>query len=85
MNDGEKSILSEILKKKTLALISKELNIRQSTLQARVESLIHQGYLEQVTYGSSCAMCPMNCSSSTCQSPLTLFSLTEKGKRLLES
>ncbi len=85
MNDVTREILMKIQDKKTLDAISKDMNIRKSTLKARVQSLVQQGLLAEITYASGCGMCPMNCRSDSRQSPLILFSITEKGKRLVNS
>jgi uncharacterized protein with NAD-binding domain and iron-sulfur cluster len=85
MNDDTTEILKKIQDKKTLDAISREMNIRKTTLKARVHSLIQQGLLAEITYASGCGMCPMNCRSDSCQAPLILFSVTEKGKRLINS
>jgi predicted transcriptional regulator len=85
MNDVTREILKKIQDKKTLDIISKEMNIREPTLKARVDSLIHQGFLGEITYGSGCKMCPMNCSSNSCSTDIKMFTLTEKGKELVEN
>jgi hypothetical protein len=84
MNDGTKEILKKIKDKKTLDVISKELNIRESTLKARINSFIHQGLLAEITYGSGCKLCPMKCSSNSCGSEITMFSLTAKSQKLIQ-
>jgi len=85
MNDVTTEILKKIQAKKTLDIISRELNIRESTLKARIDSLIHQGLLAEITYGSGCKLCPMKCSSNTCNLEIKMFSLTKKGKDLLST
>jgi len=85
MNDSTRQILQRIQDKKTLDMISREMNIRESTLKARVESLIHQGLLGEIIYGSGCNMCPMNCGSDTCISEIKMLALTEKGKKLVDT
>lgn len=84
MNSVTREILKRIQNKKSLDVISKEMNIRESTLKARVDSLVHQGFLGEITYGSGCKMCPMNCSSDSRCSDIKMFALTEKGKELVE-
>lgn len=85
MNDITREILTKIQSKKTLDIISKEMNIRESTLKARIDSLIHQGFLAEITYGNGCKLCPMKCSSDSCNSEIKMFSLTKKGKDLLST
>jgi hypothetical protein len=84
MNSVSREILKKIQDKKSLDIISKEMNIRESTLKARVDSFIHQGFLGEITYGSGCKMCPMKCSSNTCSSDIKMFTLTKKGRELIE-
>lgn len=83
MSDVTSDILKKIRDKKTLDIISNEMNIRKSTLKARVDSLIHQGYLGEITYGRGCKMCPMKCSTDPCKSDIKMFSITEKGRKLI--
>jgi hypothetical protein len=85
MNETTKTLLQKIQEKKTLDMISKEMDIRESTLQARVESLIHEGYLAEITYGSGCKMCPMSCSSDTCNTDIKMLSLTKKGMNIIDT
>lgn len=85
MNSVTREILKKIQDKKTLDIISKEMNIREPTLKARVDSLIHQGFLDEIRYGSGCKMCPMDCGSDKCSSDIKLFSLTKKGKEFLST
>jgi hypothetical protein len=85
MNDSTRQILHKIQDKKTLDMISTEMNIRESTLKARVESLIHQGFLGEIIYGSGCKMCPMKCGSDTCSSEIKMLALTDKGRKLVDS
>jgi hypothetical protein len=84
MNSVTREILKRIQNKKSLDVISKEMNLRESTLKARVDSLIHQGFLGEITYGSGCKMCPMNCNSIACSPDIKMFALTEKGRELVE-
>jgi len=84
MNSVTKEILKKIQDKKTLDVISKEMNIRISTLKARVESLVDQGFLAEITYGIGCKLCPMNCTSGSCDSDIKMFSLTTQSQRLLQ-
>lgn len=86
MSEVTKEILSRINERKTLDVISKEMDMRESTVRARVDSMIHEGYLAEIQYASGCSMCPMSCnsqSSSSC-SGIKIYALTEKGKRLIE-
>jgi hypothetical protein len=85
MNECTKEILKKIKDKKTLDLISKEMNIRKPTLKARVESLIHLVFIGEINYNSGCKICPMNCSSGTNCSDIEMFALTEKGRNLINN
>jgi len=60
------------------------MNIRKSTLKARVDSLIHQDYLGEISYGSGCKMCPMKCSTDSYNSDIKMFSIIEKGRKLID-
>jgi predicted ArsR family transcriptional regulator len=83
MADGAKKILSKIQQRKTLEAISSEIGVSKATLNARLDALIHQGYLEKISYDSGCSMCPMKCSSPTCGSYFEFFTLTDKGRKMI--
>jgi predicted ArsR family transcriptional regulator len=86
MSEVTKEILSRINERKTLDAISKEMDMRESTVRARIDSMIHEGYLAEIQYASGCSMCPMSCNSqSSCDSGIKMYSLTKKGKRLIET
>ena len=85
MNDVTREILKKISERKTLDSIAKELDIGKPTLHARVDSLIRQGYLGEITYGGECKMCPIKCSSTSCNSNIKMFSLTKKSIKLIEN
>ena len=86
MREVTKEILMRINEGKTLEIISKEVDMRKSTIRARVDSMIHEGYLEQIQYKSGCSMCPVSCNSQpSCSSGIKMYALTEKGKHLIET
>jgi DNA-binding MarR family transcriptional regulator len=86
MREVTKEILMRINDGKTLDIISREIDMRKATVRARVDSMIHEGYLAEIQYKSGCSMCPLSCNSqSSCSSGVKMYSLTEKGKHLIET
>lgn len=86
MREVTKEILFRINKGKTLDIISKEMDMRESTVRARVDSMIHEGYLAEIQYASGCSMCPVNCNSQpSCDYGIKMYALTEKGEHLIET
>ena len=86
MNDVTRELLKKISEGKTLDSIAKELDMRESTLHARVDSFIHQGYIAEIKYDSSCSMCPLNCNSkSSCDSGIKAYAVTDKGVDCIKS
>ena len=86
MREVTKEILSRINERKTLDVISKEMDMGESTVRARVDSMMHEGYLAEIQYTSGCSMCPMGCNhQSPGDSGIKMYALTEKGKRLIET
>ena len=73
-----RDILSKISKGKTVDALSRELDMRESTLRAMVDSMVHEGYLEEIC-GSGCGTCPMRCASQSSSSKTKLYAVTEKG------
>ncbi len=71
-------ILSEIREGKTINAIGKELDMRDSTIRAIVESLVHNGYLEEIRCESGCRLCSMNCGSLP-SSKIKMYVVTDKG------
>lgn len=55
-----KEVLSKIGECRTVAAISRELDIRESTLQAMLEFMTEKGYLEEIEGGGGCAGCSVN-------------------------
>jgi predicted transcriptional regulator len=74
-----KEILSKIAEGKTLDSISKEIDKRESTVRAMIDSMIHDGYLEQIRYTSGCSMCSMRCSHNSPNSQIKMYMVTDKG------
>ncbi|MCD6108165.1 MAG: MarR family transcriptional regulator [Thermoplasmata archaeon] len=75
-----RTILSKIGEENTVDVeaLSRELGLRGPTVQAMIDLMVHQGYLEEIRCGSGCSMCPMNCSSLT-SSKIKMYRLTGKG------
>ena len=64
-----------------LQALSKELGLSIPTLRAIIESMVHQGYLEEVRCESDCGICPINCDFMV--SKIKMYRLTEKGMRYI--
>ena len=79
MRDVTREILSKISQGKTLDILSKEMNMRESTIRAMIDSMLHTGYLQEVRCGSGCGMCPMKCSSLPPNSGIKMYMVTNKG------
>ena len=76
-----KSILDKIKEGKTISNISNELDMSVRTVEAMVDSMIHQGYLKVINCeDSKCSSCPMGCDSS--KMPFKIYRVTEKGEEL---
>ena len=75
-----RTILSKIGEENTVDVeaLSRELGLRGPTVQAMIDLMVHQGYLEEIRCGSGCSMCPMNCGSLT-SSKIKMYRLTGKG------
>jgi predicted ArsR family transcriptional regulator len=74
-----KEILSKIAEGKTLDTIGKEMDVRESTVRARVDSMVHEGYLEELRYAAGCSACLMKCSSPPSNSGTKMYTVTDKG------
>ena len=76
-----KEILSIISKEGITNLqdISRKVDLSISTLRALIETMVHQGYLEEVECKSNCGICPIRCNSK-----LKMYILTDKGMRCVE-
>ena len=83
MREVTKEILSRINEGKTLDTIGKEMDMRESTVRARVDSMVHEGYLEELRYAAGCSACLMKCSFSPSNSKIKMCVVTEKGKQLI--
>jgi len=71
-------ILSKIGEGKTIDTLSRELGMRESTLRAMVDSMVHTGYLEEIQCMAGCGMCPTKCSLPS-SSKIKIYCVTEKG------
>lgn len=80
-----KEILSKISKGATIETLSRDLNMRETTIRAMIVSMVHEGYLEEIECGerTSCSICPVKCEASptTLQSTtgLRMYRVTKKG------
>ena len=79
MGNITKEILSRIAEGKTLDSISREIGKRESTVRAMVDSMIYNGYLEEIGYTSGCSMCSMRCSYNSPNSQIKMCMVTDKG------
>ena len=75
-----RKILSILSEENTVNVdaLSRELGLRGPTVQAMIDLMVRQGYLEEIRCGSGCSMCPMNCGSLT-SSKIRMYRLTGKG------
>ena len=80
-----RKILSILSEENTVNVdaLSRELGLRGPTVQAMIDLMVHQGYLEEIRCGSGCSMCPMNCGSLT-SSKIKMYRSTEKGIKCVE-
>jgi len=76
-----KEILSIISKEgvTNLQALSRKVDLSISTLRALIETMVHQGYLEEVKCKSNCGICPIRCNSK-----IKMYMLTERGMRCIE-
>ena len=77
-----KKVLSGLSKGKTLAAVSKELDVRESTLRAMVDFMLDKGYLEEIHAGSGCMGCFMGrkCSvPASGERRVKMYMLTKEG------
>ena len=74
-----KEILSIISKERitNLQALSRKVDLGISTLRALIETMVHQGYLEEVRCEGNCGICRINCNSK-----LKMYMLTEKGHEM---
>ena len=79
-----KEILSIISKEgvANLHALSRKLSLSIPTLRAMIESIAHQGYLEEIRCESSCSICPMNCGPLS--SKTKIYRLTKKGMKYIK-
>ena len=59
--------------------LSRKVDLSISTLRALIETMVHQGYLEEVRCEGNCGICRINCNSK-----LKMYMLTGKGMRRVE-
>ena len=78
-----KNILSKINEGKTLDGLSKELGMRESTIRAIIDSMIHIGYLEEIQCRTGCKMCPTKCSSPP-SSEIKMYGGRRRGWNVLD-
>ena len=63
--------------------LSRELGLRGPTVQAMIDLMVRQGYLEEIRCGSGCSMCPMNCGSLN-SSKIKMYRPTGKGMECIK-
>ena len=77
-----KEVLSKVGEGRTVAAISKQLDMREATLRAMLEFMVEKGYLEEIHCGSGCEGCSM---SRKCSIPapgergVKMYALTNRG------
>ena len=71
-------ILSRIREGNTIDALGRELDMRETTIRAIVDSLVHNGYLEEMSCGGGCRMCPAICSLPS-SSETRMYAITRKG------
>ena len=54
-----KEVLSKVREGETVGAISKELDMRESTLQAMIDFMVEKDYLEEFEGGAGCAGCSL--------------------------
>ena len=81
-----KEILSKVSEGKTIETTSKELNMRESTLQAMIDFMVEKGYLGEFEGGAGCAGCSLK---GRCSVPapgergLKMYVLTKEGSEYI--
>ena len=81
-----KEILSKVTEVKTVAVISEELDVRESTLRAMIDFMVEKGYLGGFEGGAGCAGCSLK---ERCSVPapgerrLKIYALTKKGREYI--
>ena len=81
-----KGILKEIYSAEIFSKpnISKELNISEVMLESGVEQLVRMGYLAEDMGSPTCESKCSSCAFSRCTTiPIRMFTITDKGKKLL--
>ena len=75
-------VLSKVSEGRTVAAISKQLDMREATLRAMLEFMVEKGYLEEIHCRSGCEGCAM---SRKCSIPapgdrdVKMYALTNRG------
>lgn len=76
-------ILSRIREGNTIDALGRELDIRETTIRAIVDSLVYNGYLEEMSWGGGCSMCPASCSLPS-SSGIRAYIITRKGMKYVK-
>ena len=77
-----KGVLSKVRQGKTVEAISKELDVRESTLRAMLDFMVGKGYLEEFEGGGGCARCSRNRECAVLalgERRLRMYALTKEG------
>jgi hypothetical protein len=80
-----KEVLSKVSEGKTVEAVSKELDVRESTLRAMIDFMIGKGYLEEISGGGDCAGCSLNkkCNVATGKRGIRMYVLTKEGREYI--
>ncbi|MDR7869767.1 MAG: FeoC-like transcriptional regulator [Tissierellaceae bacterium] len=82
-----KNILKEIYTSRLFSKtdISKSLNISEEIIDSGIDQLIRMGYLMEEMGSPTCESKCSSCAYSRCSTiPIKMFTVTEKGKKILE-
>ena len=81
-----KEILSKVREGRTVAVISKELDIREATLRAMIDFMVERSYLEEFEGGGGCAGCSLKGRYSLPapgEQRLKMYVLTKEGREYI--
>ena len=79
-----RDVLTKIHEGRTVGALSREMNIRESTLRAMLDLMVWKGYLQEIPCWSDCRMCPLKCPHHTFMTGIRMYVLTEKGMEYLK-
>ncbi len=81
-----REILSKVREGKTVEALSKELDVRESTLRAMIDFVVEKGYLEEFEVGSGCVGCSQKrkCSvPASGERKMKMYALTKEGREYI--